>query len=292
VVSELPESVFAGTPLVFFGEAAAEAAGELRVEWSAGDRQVPVRIGSSAIGETLRLLTGARMIADLESRVSSHAREEKRVALRIAELSETYGLASRSMALVAVVKRAGDRAGDVPKTVIVPVGMPQDTDFASSFMAQAPMQSALLAMMPASPPVAAPAGGRGLLRRAKFSISADGEQSAPPPPAPTADDLLLALASMILPDGGMPGKSESERAAATFIALACFAAEGHTEKRGAFRSHVKRLVRYLKGLRKPEVDAALARLDRIDVQLEIWRDMGESLVSGGRVDLASVLTKI
>ena len=37
------------------------------------------------------------------------------------------------MSLVAVVERANDQAGHVPKTKIVPVGMPQDTEFASYF---------------------------------------------------------------------------------------------------------------------------------------------------------------
>ena len=45
------------------------------------------------------------------------------------------------MALVAVVERAGDRAGDVPKTVVVPVGMPQDTAFGAYFPPAAPLMA-------------------------------------------------------------------------------------------------------------------------------------------------------
>jgi hypothetical protein len=114
----------------------------------------------------------------------------------------------------------------------------------------------------------------------------------PPPPPATAEDLLLALASQILPDGGMPASKESDRAAATLIALACFAIEGHTEKRGAFRSHVQRLVRYLKGLHKPEVDQAVARLDPAKLESKVWKGLGESLMAGRKVDFAGVWTKI
>ena len=68
VLTELPNAVFAGTPLMFFGEADANVDGALRVEWDAGHRELPLPIGESPLGETLRLLTGARLIADLESR--------------------------------------------------------------------------------------------------------------------------------------------------------------------------------------------------------------------------------
>lgn len=37
-----------------------------------------------------------------------------------------YGLASRVMALVAVVQREADKPGELPKTQVVPVGLPQD----------------------------------------------------------------------------------------------------------------------------------------------------------------------
>jgi hypothetical protein len=48
----------------------------------------------------------------------------------------------------------------------------------------------------------------------------------------------------------MPGQSVSERTARTVAAVLAFVAEGHTLTGGAFRSHVARLVAFLKSLRE------------------------------------------
>jgi hypothetical protein len=60
-------------------------------------------------------------------------------------------------------------------------------------------------------------------------------------------DALLELAAKLEPDGGMPGRDEEERVQATILALLAFLAEGHTERSGIFRSHVRRLVAFLEG---------------------------------------------
>jgi hypothetical protein len=57
------------------------------------------------------------------------ARGAERINSRLRRLSEEYGLASTACSLVAVVKRAGDKPGMVPRTRVVPVGMPEDTAF-------------------------------------------------------------------------------------------------------------------------------------------------------------------
>jgi hypothetical protein len=62
------------------------------------------------------------------------------------------------------------------------------------------------------------------------------------------NDKLLDLASRIDSDGGLPGKNIEARASATAIALLAFLSQGHTVVRGAFRSHVARLVSFLKAL--------------------------------------------
>ena len=67
-------------------------------------------------------------------------------------------------------------------------------------------------------------------------------------PAQTAEDILLDLASRMDSDGGMPGENRESRASATVIALLAFLSQGHTPTRGAFRSHVGRLVSFLKSL--------------------------------------------
>jgi hypothetical protein len=271
VLTDLPDSVFAGTPLVFFGEAEAHAEGALRVEWDAGHCDLPLPIGDSPLGET-------RLLADMESRVTSHAREEGRVEKRIEELSVAYGLASRRMALVAVVERAGDRPGDLPKTVVVPVGMARDTPFDAYF--GAPPVMAAMAMMPPVPLLSAPAqtgaDRGGSMLRALFSKTAKpGKTSAPPPPPAEepkdTDDLLIELAARIQPDGGMPGASAQARMIATVMAVMWLLAEGNTLKRGAFRSHVGRLLAYLEGLGKPELEEVVKAVRKGKALPGNWR---------------------
>jgi hypothetical protein len=72
-----------------------------------------------------------------------------------------------------------------------------------------------------------------------------------PPAAPaqqTPDDLLLTLAGRLESDGGLPGNNPDSRASATIVALLAFLSQGHTATNGAFRSHVARLVAFLKSL--------------------------------------------
>ena len=61
----------------------------------------------------------------------------------------------------------------------------------------------------------------------------------------SSEDVLLDLASRLEPDGGMPGRTASERAARTIAAVLAFVEQGHTPTAGAFRSHVARLVAFL-----------------------------------------------
>jgi Ca-activated chloride channel family protein len=287
VLTDLPEAVFAGTPLVFFGEADSTMDGTVQVAWDAGHRELPLHIDDSPLGETLRLLTGARLLTDMESRVTSHAREEGRVEKRIEELSRTYGLASRRMALVAVVERAGDRAGDVPKTVVVPVGMPQDVRFDAYFaapqqtMATMHMVGSVMAPPPMAPPAASPKMRfatslfRTAFSRSRTESSAPGGQSADsagkPPAKKNTDDLLIELVARILPDGGMPGANPRERMLNTVMAVMWLVEEGHTLKRGAFRSHVERLTRYLEGLGKPELEEILRAVRKGKALAGNWR---------------------
>jgi len=127
--------VFSGTPVLLFGEGE-----EIELTWEGGRLGFPVAVHDLNAGETLWLLQGSRLITDWEGRYPAtealaplEKRKESRVAARLQELSRTYGLASREMSLVAVVKRAGDRPGELPETRVVPVGMPQNTDFSAYF---------------------------------------------------------------------------------------------------------------------------------------------------------------
>ncbi len=306
VQPEPPAAVFAGTPVLLFGEA---AEGErVAVTWdNGGTLSLQAEGSASDIGETVWLLQGARLITDWESRYPSadalapiEKRRANRIAARLRELSRTYGLVSREMSLVAVVSRTGDRAGQLPETRVVPIGMPQDTNFGAYFHKPAwpPVQAAMrprLGMFgsPAGPssPLASPTftAGPGEFTRL-MSAAAPPPASAPPPappeaprepftfdalfrrlrksgapPAPSAspEDALLALASAIDSDGGMPGANQSERASATVVTLLAFVSQGHTPTSGAFRSHVARLVAFLESL------AGLAEDQRQSVELAV-----------------------
>jgi Ca-activated chloride channel homolog len=266
-----PSSVFSGTPVLLFGEPTKAAGDQIELTWTGGLLNLPITYSESDIGETVWMLQGSRLITDWESRYPSidalaplEKRKQNRVASRLLELSQTYGLASREMSLVAVVKRAGDRTGELPETRVVPLGTAQDTLFGAYFVgarAASPTDSTMI--------FGAPSGFSDMLLATVLddAISPDayktaGETQGPegsrlmrmfkrgrPSAAPsTPDDILLDLASRMDSDGGMPGMDRESRAMATVIAVLAFLSQGHTTEQGAFRSHVARLVSFLKSL--------------------------------------------
>jgi len=248
---EPARQVFSGTPLVIFGRTRGAVRGTLRVGWvNSGERramEIPVEIGSDKLGETLRLIRGARLISDWESRTEEppqggalDRRRQRRIQERLRRLSETYGLASREMALVAVVERPGDQPGELPKTTVVPVGMPEDVEFDSYFAARAicARPRGFPSLRPARPAALPSFHLRAFQPECHF-IHAAMKASLDP---------LLELALAIEPDGGMPGADDEERALASLLALLCFLAEGSTESSGPYRPHVRRLVSFLENV--------------------------------------------
>ena len=264
---EAPAAVFSGTPVLLFGETGTSTT--LALTWDGGSLSLPIPTAREEFGDAVRLLQGARLITDWESRypaagalASRDKRQASRVAGQLRQLSETYQLASREMSLVAVVKRAGDRPGELPDIHVVPTGMPRDTNFGAYFQSTAMLGGAVgmpspAAMAPPPMPVGmAPPSPSPKKSRFSFSMFARGASKTTPPAvregvaaAPTLEDQLLSLASSLDGDGGMPGKSVEDRAAASIAALFAFIAAGHTATSGAFRSHVGRLVAYLESLR-------------------------------------------
>jgi hypothetical protein len=96
----------------------------------------------------------------------------------------------------------------------------------------------------------------------------------------SVDDLLMAVAARLEPDGGMPGRDADERASASIVALLAFVSNGHTAKSGAFRSHVERLISFLKPLiysMRPErlrvIAAVLARVEKGSVPSGEWLNL-------------------
>ena len=285
---EPPPAIFVGSPLVLFGESAGQADTKIRLKWEGQDvRQkldVPVKLTQNADAETVALLQGSLLITDTEARMDFGGetdRETSRQSKALEKLSAKYGLASRAMSLVAVVKRKGDKAGDVPKTMVVPVGMPQDTGWGSYFGMRAvcqPMVSyGMVQEMQPPSPIA--------LSRCARTVLFQREESN------TNDDLLVRLAARIEPDGGMPGKDDEERWVATATALLCFLSEGHTAGSGAFRAHVKKLLAFLKAAPSTATDerkrCLVEQAEQGTAPTGDWTKKARVLVEKGRTDAGS-----
>ena len=277
IAPEVPSHIFAGTPIVVLGDAAGAGEGRLVLEWEAGGAkrslEVPVRIGAGGEGETVRLLQGARLITDVESRYGGEAygdegrsakHEAKRIKKHLIALSEAYGLASREMGLVAVVVRAGDQPGDLPVTKVVPVGLAQDVAMEAYFnptITQAQCSDLDMMTKPAWAKHARHAPAKEML-----SISLQRYIAFP---GQDRSSRLVVLAACLEPDGGMPGKNHEERIQETIAALLQFLAGGHDMKAGAFRNHVKRMVEFL----EKTLQRAKPGLEAIHQFLERAQDM-------------------
>lgn len=226
--------------------------GRVELTWDGGRLDLDVPAGDAETGEALRLLRGSRLITDWESRYPSEEavaplekRKQSRVAARLLELSKTYGLASREMSLVAVVKRMGDRPGELPETRVVPVGMAQDTLFPAYFrgfdpqISMAAYRENVTRFSRAIPQFASPdeAAEASIPRSSPGPLYSMRRASRAAEVTPSNTD-LVDLAAMLEPDGGMPGDSPDVRAARTVAAVLAFVAHGHTLTVGAFRLHV------------------------------------------------------
>jgi hypothetical protein len=204
----------------------------------------------------------ARYTGDQSDRALDR-RERQRVGDRLQALSEAYGLASRRMSLVAVVERAGE-TGELPKTVVVPVGMPQDVAMQAYFprggvaYATGAFPAPLQQVMASSTSTAGPSNplhdilssSQSVVTRASRAIRSAMRPKPPVVPPPREEnrgpeDALLDLARQLESDGGMPGKNDFERMVRSLVAVLAFLIEGHTSSSGAFRAHVARLMRYL-----------------------------------------------
>ena len=177
--------------------------------------------------------------------------------------------------------------------MVVPVGMPQDTEYNSYFGgAAANGLTASYSMMPpgicADRPIMARrtqpcSRSRSFLARVKEAIPAFGKRPSLPdlggtikydigtmnfdldeedhsPPDP--QDLLLEIASRLSPAGCLSAPDADERALRTACALMFFLSEGNTPQTGAFRAHASRMVKFLEtvvGLQEPH-KAIVARV--------------------------------
>lgn len=187
--------------------------------------KVPIVMDDRRTGERLRLLDGARRIAELESHIEGADSKDELAELR--RLSREYGLASQAMALVAVVKRPGDQPGNPPHTQIVPLEVPRGLALSAYFglaSLAGPGVSCLQCFSLALSP---------------FSLVSGTPMAIPP------SDTLMALARDLEPDGGMPGGSDEARVLHSLCALLAFRYAHSTAADGPFRGHIKKLTRYL-----------------------------------------------
>jgi Ca-activated chloride channel family protein len=297
--------VFAGSPLVLFGEL--EGSDRLTISWVGCPKplEIPLSSAVSVGDDTIRLLHGSRLITDLDARLAGPLegsklanRERERMERALEALSTTYGLASRRMALVAVIARTGDRVGEVPKTEVVPVGMPQDVSFDAYFggasagavfsCLSAPVTGAVRSRAKAKR--AAPSGTQ-VFFASVFDAhdSVDLLEDAGPI---TNDDILMDLACRLQPDGGLPGKDDQERLLHSLVLLAVLLSAGHTPRQGALRTHVARLVAYLESLRAgPHANAVQALLDCAGSGTPLpgdWWPLARQLHAGHRLDASAV----
>jgi len=105
----------------------------------------------------------------------------------------------------------------------------------------------------------------------------------------------MELAARLESDGGMPGSNVEARADATAVAVLAFLSQGHTPSSGAFRSHVSKLVKFLKSLsglsarHQQIVKAVVERAEKGKAPGGDW--MGPALAAGNHWDaLASALS--
>jgi hypothetical protein len=195
------------------------------------------------------------------------------------------------MSLVAVVRREGDQPGRLPATRVVPVGLPEDLEFSSYFMdlsqetgilsslGTAPMAGADFLMACSSPPTRS----KSLRLRSFFSSARQLEEKRESLPVP--GDPLVELASVIEPDGGMPGSSLTERALRTILTLLCFRAGERILQRGIFTRHSKRMVTFLRGLdpdriselHRDQIELGLVVVEDPNFDWEAWQDVAEQL---------------
>ncbi len=169
-------------------------------------------------------------------------------------LSREYGLAGPTMALVAVVERAGDKPGEPPLTRVVPVGLPGDME-AGAYFSTKPRANKVVCSMPV-PNLAARGRVSGARSRSCFPelreesarqisgrILAYWEELSQQDEIPA---YLFRIGRKVDADGGMPGLNDEDRVAKSLVALLILVESGVTSwERGVFYVPIHWLVEFL-----------------------------------------------
>ncbi len=314
---EPASAVFAGSPVDLWGETKGHGKGKIELSWEKpepGAMTIEYKVSDvkAPLAETLRLLRGARLLTDADNNLvpatgPAGRRQMKRIEERLLGLSEEFQLASRQMALVAVVEQEGERAGTLPKTHVVPVGIPEDVEFDSYFgmlgggdlltmIRSAPAAEInksvnFLACAMASEPTAPKTGQIRRFLASKRSLDEELVESSFEDTNP-----LVELATLIESDGGMPGDSLGERVKQTLLALLCFSAEETINRSGIFKKHSQRLLSFIQGLELDQIpqklrdlcSESLGLLEQPDLDWENWSEVAEKLASGDQLSDAEL----
>ncbi|HOH50669.1 MAG TPA: VIT domain-containing protein [Candidatus Hydrogenedentes bacterium] len=213
---EPADAVREGQPWVLFGACDGLGDGTLSVTWDGGGLDIPVRVGESPLGEALKLVQGARLVTDTDALFGDApegSRKAQRLTRRLEALGSEYGLASRALSLVSVVRRAGDRPGEVPETRVVATGMPGDAAFNAYFGDPSDLSVCATPMMPGAIRACLSAAPGVRMRHVSADFCLCEDSAAFPLPggrfsARTARLVLVRLATLIvrfaaLQDGGI-----------------------------------------------------------------------------------------
>lgn len=236
---DLITSLSQGSPFIVFGEAESEGEYKLEVKIRKLDKaelhEFPVKITSVKEGDSIRLIKGSRLISEAETYYTSDSNGANQTLKKIEELSKKYGLASRAMGLVAVVKRETDKEGELPTTKVVPVGMPEGVEWESYFRADLDYAPQMLGFSK---------------KRASFIGKGSIKNISYQDRYANNIDKIYDIASQIEPDGGLPGNSEEERIMKTIEALFEFIESGSNSNSGPLKLHIQKIVEFLKNFVK------------------------------------------
>jgi len=268
--------VYAGFPLLLWGEGSAVQAFNLRVRWQTGGerKEAELECKPTADTDTVRLLQGARLITSIEARCGMGldrrgrmSREAKRWQKKLEEAGLEYGLANQALSLVAVVERQGDDASQVPLTQVVPVGMPEDLapDAYVAVLGETNISACFRA---------APRRPRGFVQRLyqgsrRSSATSLGQMKYRlsgrlSPSDSSEEDAVVQLMGELQSDGGLPGSSPVERLLRTAALLALLRLGDHEWVPQLLRSLGAKIIRFLQSnLSELDGDNALETVELV-----------------------------
>jgi len=243
--------VYQGSPLVIWGTVKDAKKGSINVSWSNGEVNTPLVFTEDFDYDIVKQIHGSRLLTDLDAQYTENkSKRQQRIRRRIEKLSLEYGLSSKFYSLVSVISREDDAVGSIPKTIVVPVGMPRDTEFTAYFALQnAPSSSWKKMNIPVNDKLHRI--GVPMLRKNDASISYEMDANlriydAVIDAEKTGFD-AFDLAARIAPDGGMLGDTTETRVLYTVLTLLYLYTQP-SEIRNAFQQHIQRLQEYLQKL--------------------------------------------